>query len=460
MESKVESRKPRRRKHTRLLRRVNANAAGIDVGASQHFVAIAPDRSDECVRSFGAFTSDLEELARWLVDNRIETVALEATGVYWIPLYQTLEAHGLEVVLCNARQIKNVSGRKSDVLDCQWIQELHSFGLLRAAFRPPDKICSLRSYLRVRSDLVELSTQHVQHMDKALRQMNLVLGNVVSDITGKTGMTIIRSILAGERRPEVLAEHRDPRCRSSVEIIRKSLVGDYRPEHLFALKLAVELYDFYADRLLDCDRQIEAHLATFDPAAAPEDLPPQKRRPGKSRGQLLFDARTAAFLLAGVDLTAIPAIQALTALTIIAECGLDMSRFPTVAAFASWLGLAPGTRISGGRKLDGLRPFNKNRAGQALRIAVLSLRNSHTALGAFYRRKRAQIGPEKAVVATAHRLARILYAMLRDRRPYQELGQDRYEQQFKDRTLVSLSRRARSLGYTLVPEQPSMDVVS
>ena len=436
------------------LEHINKMAAGIDIGSSSHFVAVPPDCADVCVREFKSFTADLIELANWLSQCGIETVAMESTGVYWIPLYELLESRGFEVKLVDARHVKNVSGRKTDVLDCQWLQELHTYGLLSGAFRPNEQVCTLRAYLRQRHMLIEQASSHILHMQKALSQMNLQLHNVISDITGETGMRIIRAIVAGERSPEVLASYRDRRCKNSLEIIAKSLEGHYREEHIFALTQALELYDTYKSKLTACDNKIEQHLSTFEPRRIEKQTVPRSVAKKKSRSHcknaLAFDVKSYLIQITGVDLTAIPSIEASTALKFISEVGLDLSRWRSSKQFGSWLGLCPGNKVSGGKRLGGRSKRTANRAASALRMAASTLHNSQSALGAFFRRLRARVGAPKAITATAHKIATIMFNMLRDGVEYNEVGQDYYEKQYHDRMVKNLSSRAKTLGFKLV----------
>lgn len=449
----MSSRSPRQRQPRR--RELHPDAAGIDIGATAHYVAVPDDRDAAPVRSFGAFTEDLFALADWLARCRIKTVAMEATGVYWIPLYEILDRRGFEVMLVNARHVRNVPGRKSDVLDCQWLQELHSLGLLSASFRPSDQIVTLRGFVRQRKMLVEYAASHVQHIQKALTQMNLHLHNVVSDITGVTGMKILRAILAGERDPAVLAEHRDYRCRASPEMIAKSLIGNWRDEHLFALEQAVELHDFYERQIRSCDRKIDAYTASLETIAQPVAMPPStKTKKTLERAEPQFDLRTRMFQLLGVDLTQIDGIRGYTVLQLVSEIGTDMTRWKSASHFASWLALCPGTKITGGRRLSGRQPVRAHRAASIFRMAAMSLRHSRSALGAFFRRKRAHLGPARAISATAHKLARIVFTMLRDRKSFVDPGEHAYNDQFRRRSLRSLEHKARILGFTIVPLSP------
>ncbi len=434
------------------LRRVNLNAAGIDVGAERHFVAVPEGRDPEgCdVREFGAFTADLHALAQWLAACGIHTVAMESTGIYWIPLFELLSAHGFDVRLVDPRQLKYVPGRKTDVLDCQWLQQLHTFGLLAAAFRPDDAICVLRSYLRQRAMLVTYASHHIQHMQKALEQMNVKLTEVVSDITGVTGMAIVRAILAGQRDPQLLATLRDRRCQHDVATIARALEGTWREEHLFALRQAVELVAFYQTQIAACDRTIEVCLSRFDGKAGGPPLAPEPRQRKRRRTEPAFDARAHLHRLTGVDLTRIDGLDAHTALKVLSEIGLDMSRWPTEKHFASWLSLSPGNKISGGKKLSGRTKPSANRVAAALRLAANALHHSHSALGAYFRRLKARLGAPKAITATAHKLARLIYNMLKFGAEYVDRGQDYYESRYQQRVLSNLMRRAKELGYSLI----------
>ena len=427
----------------------HANAAGIDVGAASHFVAVPPDRDDEPVREFPSFTEDLERLADWLTACEVDTVAMESTGVYWIPLFELLESRGFTVYLVNARHVKNVPGRKSDVLDCQWLQQLMTFGLLRGAFRPKGDCCALRCVARQREMLQRYQSRHVQHMQKALTQMNLQLGQVISDVAGDTGQKIIRAILSGERDGPTLAKLRNVRIRASEEEIAKSLQGNWREEHLFALKQAVALYDAYAEQLAECDRQLETMLAALAQHEGQPEKP--KRRGGKAKNAPRFDLRTYLFQLCGVDVTRIDGIDVTTAFKVLAEVGADLSRFTSAKHFASWLGLCPGTKISGGKVLSGKSKRTANRAAQALRMAAANLRTSQSALGAYYRRLCARMDKPRAVTACAHKLARLIYTLLTKGEEYVDQGQAQYEERYRQRVVKTLTKRAEQLGFQLVP---------
>jgi len=431
---------------------MNLNAAGIDVGSEAHWVAVPRDRDEQPVRRFGAFTADLYALAEWLRQCQIETVVMESTGVYGIALFEVLEARGFDVKLVDAHHARQVPGRKTDVQDCQWLQELHTYGLLRGAFRPEDQVCVLRSSLRQRSMLVAMASRAVQHMQKALEQMHCKLTEVVSDINGKTGMEIIRAILAGARDPQRLARHRDQRCQHDHATIAKALEGHWRAEHLFALQQALDQYEFIQQQVRSCDQQLEVCLQAFVAQAevgAPRPAPARKRR-ARQRHAPNFDVHVYLDAMTGVDLTQIDGIDSLTALKIISEIGLDMTRWPTGKHFAAWLGLCPGNKLSGGKRYRMRSKPTANRAAAALRLAAQGLVHSHSALGAYYRRMRARLGAPKAITATAHTLARLVYSMMRYGAAYVDAGQQAYERQYRDRMLTNLQRKARAFGYQLV----------
>lgn len=436
------------------------DTAGIDIGSKSHFVAVPSDRDSNPVREFSTFTADLYNMVNWLKQCRIQTVIMESTGVYWIPAFEILESNGFDVKLVNARHIKNVSAHKTDVLDCQWLQQLGTFGLLKGAFRPADSILPLRAYLRQRDMLIKNAAQHIQHMQKALTQMNLHLHNVISDITGKTGMAIIRSIVAGVTDPKALAALRDERCHNPQEIIESSLVGNYRKEHLFSLKQALDLYDYYTQKLAECDRQIAEEAKKLETKCDPEKINQSEKKnsllePKKTKKlqkhEYPFDLRSELIRITGVDLTRIPAIGANTALAIVSEIGLDMSRWRSAKHFASWLGLCPGNKVSGGKRLSGKSKPCANRVSIALRLSANTLYRSSCAFGAFLRRMKGRLGSPKAITALAHKLAKLIYMMLKYGHEYVEKGIDFYEEMYKKRREESLKRKAKELGYELVP---------
>ena len=432
------------------LSRVNLNAAGIGVGASSHFAAVPADRSDQPVREFAAYTAELYRLADWLTECGVENVAMESTGVYWIPLFGVLEERGVAVVLVDPRRIKNVPGRKTGVLDCQWLQQLHTCGLLSGAFRPDGEVRRLRSYLRQRMMLVEYASHHIQHMQKALTQMNVKLQHVISDITGKTGMAVIEAIVGGERNPRKLAELRDPRTRADEAAIARSLQGHWREEHIFELTQALELYRVHHDKIAGCDREIQARLERFEDRS--DGGSPTANASRRSQGNApRFDIRTYLYRMTGVDLTRIDGVDGFTALKVVSEIGTDMTRWATAKHFASWLGLSPNNRVTGGKVISSRTKPNANRAATALRLAANALHRSGSALGAFLRRKKAQLGAPKAITATAHKLAGIIYSMLRHGQEYVDAGAEYYESQYRQRALRAAKRRAAQLGCQLVP---------
>ncbi len=431
-----------------ILEQINLNAAGADIGAEEIWVTVPANRTEVATRSFKTYTVELHKIGAWLRECGVDTLAMESTGVYWIPLFEILESEGIEVYLVNARHIKNVTGRKDDISDSQWIQQLHTYGLLQASFRPEEQICVLRALVRQRTMLIQQRTSHIQHMQKALQQMNLKLTMVLSDITGVTGMKIIRAILAGEREPAKLASYRNGRCKHSEEEIQLALDGNYRHEHVFSLQQAVQLYDFYGQLLAECDQQIEGIYINID-SFPTDQSPPKANRQKPRKNQPDFDLRSHLFRITGVDLTAIDGIDALTAQTVISEIGLDMSRWPTHKHFGSWLGLAPRHKITGGHIKSRRTAQNANRAATALRVASQSLWNSKTALGGFYKRLRAKHGPAKATTATAYKLARIIYHMLKEHTVYQDPGISAFEHQHRQRAVRKLHKTAARLGFSI-----------
>jgi transposase len=432
------------------LKPVNVGAAAIDIGSRVHMAAVDPACTDTPVRAFGTFTQDLHDLADWFKGCGVTSVAMESTGVYWIPAYEILEQRGFEVILVNARYAKNVPGRKTDVSDAAWLRQLHSYGLLRGSFRPDAEIATLRAYLRQRERLVEYAAAHIQHMQKALMEMNVQLHHVVSDITGATGMRIIRAIVAGERNPDVLASYRDVRCHSSIETIRAALVGNDRDEHVFALTQSLEIYDTYQAKMLDCDRKLESLItALTDKGDKPVGKLSGPRVKTKQVNTPSFDVRAALYGALGVDLTEIHGLGPSLALKLIGECGTDLRAWPTAKHFTSWLCLAPGNKISGGKVLSSRTRRSSSRAAALLRLAATSIGRSDTALGAFYRRLSSRAGKAKAVTATARKIAVLFYNTLRHGMTYKDPGADHYEQEYRNRVLANLKRRAKSLGFVL-----------
>ena len=431
---------------------VEANAAGVDIGATEVFVAVPADRDPQPIRCFATFTADLQRLADWLEQCQIRTVAMESTGVYWIPLFQILEERKIEACLVNAQHLKNVPGRKTDVEDCQWIQHLHSVGLLRGSFRPNQEICAIRSLWRHRDNLIQLATVHLQHMQKALDQMNLQIHHVISDLAGTTGLAIVGAILAGERDVQKLARLRDWRIRASEETIMKSLVGDYREEHLFTLRQSLESYRHYQRLIQEVDTQVKQMMRQLPGRVdiTVKSLPPEKnprKTPWRNEPPQLREDLYRAF---GVDLTQIPGINTLTAQMLLTEVGPDLSRFPTVAAFCSWLRLCPEPKISGGKVLSSKTRPSKNRAALALRMAAQGLHRSQTFLGDYFRRMKSRLGTPKALTAAAHKLARIIYHMVTRRQEYDATVFQELERRVQDRKRMKLRIQARELGFDLV----------
>lgn len=436
------------------LKQINYNAAGLDIGDAEIYAAVPEGRDEVSVRIFETFTVELYALADWLKECGVDTVAMESTGVYWIPIYDILETRGFEVYLVNARYIKNVSGRKTDILDCQWIQQLHTYGLLQASFRPEEEIRAVRALVRHRENLIQSMTREIQHMQKALQQMNVKLTNVITDITGLTGMRIMRDIVSGERDPRRLAAHRNVHCAKSEEEIAKALHGHYKAEHVFELKQALAAYDFYQTQIKECDAEIEKRYADLEPRGDNPDkpLPPQKRKRSKaSKNTPDFDLRRSLYRWAGVDLTQIDGPDALTIQKVLTEIGVDMSPWPTVKHVTSWLGLCPHNAKTGGKVIKRSTKKTQNRAAAALRMAAQSLTHSKSALGNYHRRMRARLGAPQAVTATAHKLARIIYAMLKNQTEYVDPGPDYYEEQARQRAMKHLKRSAKNLGFSLVP---------
>jgi transposase len=427
---------------------VHPHAAGIDVGNSSHYVAVRPERDPEPVRRFECFTADLHRLADWLQNCGVRTVAMQSTGVYWIPLYEILDERGFEVYLVNARHTKNLPGRKSDVQESQWLLKLHTYGLLNNSFQPSAEIRVLRTYWRQRAEHVHGAATCIQRMQKALTQMNVQLANVISDVSGLTGQTIVRSIVAGERDPRKLAELSDPRIHASREEIAKSLEGNWRPELLFVLQQEVEMYDTYQQRIGECDQQLQKHLASFADPVPPR--PPEGEAKGKkakpAKNAPRFDLSSELQRITGVDLTRIDGIDVMVAQTLVSEVGLDMSRWKTEAHFASWLGLCPDNRISGDKVLGRGTRRVINRAATALRMAANALMRSRTYLGAQYRRLRTKLGAPKAITAMAHRLARLVYRMLKYGQRYVDRGAEYYEQRYRQQQIELLRKKAAKLG--------------
>lgn len=438
---------------------MNPNAAGIDIGSSVHYVCVPEERDEQRVQKFSCFTEDLHNIAKWLKKCKVTTVAMESTGVYWIPLFQVLESYGFEVKLANARHVKNVPGRKSDVQDCQWLQQLHSYGLIQGSFRPDDQMCILRSYVRQRKNLTESATTHINRMQKALVQMNIQLHKVISHITGVTGMQIIKAIIEGERNPNKLAELRDVRIKSDKSAIAKALTGDYREEHLFALQQEFELYNVYQEKIAECDKNIENHYKTFE-AKSDESKELSKERSKYRKDKPNFALREELYRVTGIDFTKIPGFDVLTVQAIISEIGINYSKWRSEKHFTSWLGLSPANKITGEKVFRTRTREVINRAANAFRMAAYAVGKSKSALGAYYRRLKKQLGSPKAITATARKLACIFYQMLRYGQKYVEKGMNYYETRYQERVVKNLIKKARDFGYILVQQEELVEGVS
>jgi transposase len=440
----------RKTDHT-VLPLMRPDAGGIDIGATEIFVAVPADRAAENVRSFPTFTQDLYAAAEWLKQCGVKTVAMESTGVYWIPLFQILEERDFEVCLVNARHVKNVPGRRTDVSDCQWLQFLHSVGLLRASYRPEQEVCAIRSLLRHRESLVQMAATHVIHMQKALDQMNLQLHHVISDIVGQTGLAIVDAILDGKRDPGELAKLRHERIKASEEVIAKSLVGDYRPEHLFTLQQSLTAYRSYQTMIDDCDREIRRYLEEFQPPEQPSAPVDEHAKPAKKKLPADGVLRSELQRVFGIDLTKIPGIRTGIAQTLFGEVGPDFTKFRSASAFASWMGLCPDNDISGGKVLwVGTRKV-KCRAALALRMAAQSLHHSKSALGDFYRRLRAKLGAPKAITAAAHKLARIIFHLVTTAQEFDDSEFTADQLRYQKRQETKLRAKAKAMGFELIP---------
>jgi len=444
--------------HQREVARVEAlpvqhlHAAGIDIGSRSHWVCVgfASEAGSCLIQEFPAHTAGLKAIVAFLREHQVNTIAMESTGVYWIPLSELLAAEGFEVLLVDPSYTHQLRGRpKTDRRDCQWIYRLHSVGLLAAAFRPDEQTCQLRAYLRQRANLIRQASRHVQHLQKALEQMNLKLTEILSDITGVTGRAILRAILRGTRAPEKLAKYRDKQCKASEAEIAQALTGSYREEHLFELKLAYEAWQFTLGQVAKADEPIELQLGRMKGDRA---LPPLKRqaRPKRRVNAPRFDVRAALYYVVGLDLTEIEGISELTALTVISAIGPGVSRFATVKKFCSWLGLCPHWQKTGGRVKSSRTRRGVNRAAQALRLAAQSVHHSRGALGGFLRRMKGRLGAQAAVTATAHKLARIVYLALKHGMTYVRQSQEEYEAQMKEKQIKALRRKARQLGLEVV----------
>jgi transposase len=435
---------------------VHPDAAGIDIGNESHYAAVPPSRDSQPVRCFGCTTAELKAMAAWLQQCRIRTVAMQSTGVYGVAVYDILEQAGLEVYLVNARDTKNLPGRKSDVQESQWLMKLHTYGLLRNSFRPSQEIRTMRTYWRQRNDLVQSASRHILRIQKALTQMNLQLANVLSDISGVTGQAILKAILAGERDPHKLAEFRDPRVQANEEEIARSLEGNWQDDLLFVLKQEQDGYEFCQKQMAECDRQLEQYLQSTEDRSQGAPLPEEKRKgrlKKKRANKPRFDLREGLFRMTGTDLTRIDGIDVMTAMAVISEAGYDMSKWKTENHFVSWLRLCPDNRISGGKVIGKGRLPTNNPVSIALKMAATTLRQSKTYLGAQFRRLRTRLGAPIAIKAMAAKLARLVYRMLRYGMKYVDQGAAVYELKHRELQVHQLKWKAAQLGYkvTLLP---------
>ncbi|MCI0553888.1 MAG: IS110 family transposase [Anaerolineae bacterium] len=435
--------------------RVNPNAAGVDIGAVEIVACVSADENTQMVKAFGNYTVDLQALAQWLKSYHVKTIAMESTGVYWIPLFEELERQGFECLLISSRSLRRVAGRKSDISDAQWIQTLHSYGLLEGSFRPHAELVALRTLLRHRSQLVEHRSPHILHMQKALLQMNVQLSQAVTDVMGMTGQAIIRAILAGERDPQTLAAMREPGCKKSAEEIGKALTSTWREEHLFILKQSVMLYDFYTQAIRTCDEEIERVYALTRPEWETGEVAPLTKRKRDSHSKNAphhpEEIRKHLKRISGVDLSAVDGFGVSLAQTVIMEVGTDMGKFPDEKHFCSWLGLAPKHEISGGKVLKNKTLKTKNRAGQAFRMAAQAVKQAECVFGVLYRRLRARLGPAQATVATAHAIARMVYRMLKYKVEYEPLSLNEYQKHYEAQQIKYLKKKAAKFGFQLVP---------
>jgi len=453
-------------KSSNSLQEIHPNTAGIDVGSGSHFVAVPPGRDPKPVREFPSFTVDLHRIVKWLKKCHIEKVAIESTGVYWIPLYEILEDNGFDVCLVNAKHIKNAPGRKTDVQDSQWLQQLHAYGLLQKSFRPTQTIVELRTFCRQRTGLIENASAYVLRMQKVLTEMNIQLNNVISDITGVTGMKIIKAIISGERSPKALARLRHARCRNPQEVIMKSLEGNYRDEHVFSLKQNLQIFQFHNAKISECEKEIEIRLQQIEAQIVPPKFPgvpginhrstteviSRPKAPKKLRKhEFGFDLETHLERITGVNLAKIPGMTESSALLVISEIGLGITQWKNSKHFASWLGLCPKNKISGGKILSSRTRPGSKRVAWILRLCATSLHNSKSALGAHLRRLKSRLGAPKAITALAHKLAKMLYNMLRYGTEYVEKGQDDYERRHKERSIKNLMKNAARLGFAVSP---------
>jgi len=425
------------------------NAAGIDISSKEHYVAINPGLHEECIKRFGSFTADLISLSKWLTDNHVDTVAMEATGIYWVSLYLILEEAGFDVVLVNAKHVKNVRGKKTDIKDAEWIRQLHSCGLLSNSFQPDAYIRTLRTYMRHRKNLLEMAATHIRMMQKALEQMNIKLHTVIADITGKSGQAIIHAILGGERNPASLIQLLDGRIKANRDDVRKSLEGIWKEEHIFELRQSYDLYHYYRSKIDLCDLKIQSHLNQKSGSTQSIEIEEKKRLSKSNKNNLNFDARQILYHITGTDLTRIYGITDTNALEIISEVGLNMTKWPTVKHFTSWLHLAPNNRISGGKLLSSKTGRKKNKAGQIFKMAAFAVQRGNHWLSAFYHRIKMKAGTPKAIVATARKIAVIFYKLMKEKTSFNPVNIEQYAASSKEYQIKRLRKQAQKLGLSL-----------
>jgi transposase len=428
---------------------MNPDAAGIDIGSEIHYVCVPQNRDNQCVKKFSCFTGDIINMANWLKHCKIKTIAMESTGVYWIPVFQILERNGFEVILVNAKHVKNVPGRKTDVQDCQWLQQLHSYGLLRGSFRPNDEICILRSYIRQRDNLMKSAARHIQRMQKSMIQMNLHLHKVISDITGNTGIKIVEAILKGERDPNKLASLKGPRIKNDKDTIAKALHGDYREEHIFSLKQEYDLYTIYQIKIEECDKEVEKFLQKIE-SKTEVDHPKNNKKFSQ------FNLKMELHRTSGEDFTKIPGFDVISLQTIFSEVGFDINKWKSEKHFSSWLGLSPANKITGEKVFSTRTRRVVSRAATAFRLAAFSALKSHSAIGAYGRRLKSRLGAPKSITAVARKLACIFYRMMKYGVSYVEKGMNYYEQRYKERVVQNLKKRAIDLGFDLIEKVEPM----
>jgi transposase len=431
---------------------VHPHAAGIDIGGREHWVAIAPDKDEQPVRSFGCFTEDIQAMATWLKARGIQSVAMQSSGVYWMPVFEILEQSGLDVYLVNARHTKNLPGRKSDVAECQWLLRLHTFGLLNASFQPTDEVRTLRTLWRHRAGMVAEAGSTIQRMQKALVEMNVQLSNVLSDLSGVSGMAIVQAIVDGKRDAEQLADLANPQVQAPREAIAKSLHGNWRPELLFILRQELEIYRYWKEKIAACDEQVEQQLQNMVAKLDLESQPLGKRPPGKrARGNApKFDLRKELYRITGVDWSQVDGIDVQVAQTVIAEVGVSLDGFPTEKHFVNWLGLCPMNESSSGKVRNRRTPMVVNRAKVALRQAASTLIRSQSYLGAQYRRLRTRLGAPKAVTAMARKLACLFYRLIKRGQQYVDKGAQYYESRYQQQQIRAVIRRAKQLGLQVI----------